>query len=105
MATPLIEVDRLTKRFGSAVAVNNISFAVEPGEIFGFLGPNGAGKTTTIKMLTGLVRPTSGRARLAGFDIVRQALQAKRVFGYVGRRFEPLNVLPAHLFICQPGTA
>jgi ABC-2 type transport system ATP-binding protein len=83
MATPLIEVDRLTKRFGSTVAVNGISFAVNAGEIFGFLGPNGAGKTTTIKMLTGLVRPTSGRARLAGFDIVRQPLAAKRVFGYV----------------------
>jgi ABC-2 type transport system ATP-binding protein len=83
MSTPLIEVDRLSKRFGSTVAVNGISFAVNAGEIFGFLGPNGAGKTTTIKMLTGLVRPTSGRARLAGFDIVRQPLQAKRVFGYV----------------------
>ena len=72
MPTPLIEVDRLTKRFGSTVAVNAISFTVEPGEIFGFLGPNGAGKTTTIKMLTGLIRPTAGRARLAGFDIVRR---------------------------------
>ena len=83
MATPLIEVDRISKRFGSTTAVNAISFSVFPGEIFGFLGPNGAGKTTTIKMLTGLVRPTSGRARLAGFDIVRSPLQAKRVFGYV----------------------
>ena len=83
MATALIEVDRLTKRFGSTVAVNAVSFAVEPGEIFGFLGPNGAGKTTTIKMLTGLVRPTAGRARLAGFDVVRQPLAAKRTFGYV----------------------
>jgi len=83
MATPLIEVDRISKRFGSTIAVNAISFSVFPGEIFGFLGPNGAGKTTTIKMLTGLVRPTSGRAKLAGFDIVRQPLQAKRVFGYV----------------------
>ena len=83
MATPLIEVDRLSKRFGSTVAVNGISFTVEPGEIFGFLGPNGAGKTTTIKMLTGLVRPSAGYARLAGFDIVRQPVQAKRTFGYV----------------------
>lgn len=83
MALPLIEVDRLTKRFANAVAVNGISFSVQPGEIFGFLGPNGAGKTTTIKMLTGLVRPTSGRARLGGCDIVRQPLAAKRVFGYV----------------------
>lgn len=83
MATPLIEADQLSKRFGSTVAVNGISFAVNAGEIFGFLGPNGAGKTTTIRILAGLVRPTSGRARLAGFDIVRQPVQAKRVFGYV----------------------
>jgi ABC-2 type transport system ATP-binding protein len=83
MATPLIEVENLTKRFGSTVAVNNLSLAVNAGEIFGFLGPNGAGKTTTIKMLTGLVRPTAGRARLCGFDIVRQPVAAKRVCGYV----------------------
>lgn len=83
MATSLIEVEKLSKRFGSTVAVNSISFSVSAGEIFGFLGPNGAGKTTTIKMLTGLVRPTSGRARLGGFDVVRQAMQAKRIMGYV----------------------
>ncbi|HLW38375.1 MAG TPA: ABC transporter ATP-binding protein [Candidatus Eremiobacteraceae bacterium] len=83
MSVPLIEADHLSKRFGSTVAVNRLSFSVGAGEIFGFLGPNGAGKTTTIKMLTGLVRPTNGRARLNGFDIVRQPSQAKRVFGYV----------------------
>ncbi|HXW50429.1 MAG TPA: ABC transporter ATP-binding protein [Candidatus Acidoferrales bacterium] len=83
MSSTLIETEQLTKRFGSTVAVNNIGFAVNAGEIFGFLGPNGAGKTTTIKMLTGLVRPTAGKARLGGFDIVRQPLQAKRIFGYV----------------------
>jgi ABC-2 type transport system ATP-binding protein len=83
MVTPLIETENLTKRFGSTVAVNNLSLRVNAGEIFGFLGPNGAGKTTTIKMLTGLSRPTTGRARLCGFDIVRQPVAAKRVFGYV----------------------
>jgi len=83
MPLPLIEVDQLSKRFGSIVAVNQLSFSVNAGEIFGFLGPNGAGKTTTIKMLTGLARPTAGHARLNGFDILRQPLQAKRVFGYV----------------------
>ncbi len=83
MDAALVETDQLTKRFGATVAVNNVSFAVKPGEIFGFLGPNGGGKTTTIKMLTGLARPTAGRARLCGFDIVRQPLQAKRIFGYV----------------------
>jgi ABC-2 type transport system ATP-binding protein len=83
MATPLIETENLTKRFGAIVAVNNLSLSVNAGEIFGFLGPNGAGKTTTIKMLTGLTRPTAGRARLCGFDIVRQPVAAKRIFGYL----------------------
>jgi ABC-2 type transport system ATP-binding protein len=84
METPaLLAVERLTKRFGDVTAVNSISFKLEAGEIFGFLGPNGAGKTTTIKMLTGLVRPTSGSARLSGIDIVRHPLEAKRLFGYV----------------------
>ncbi|MDQ6780345.1 MAG: ABC transporter ATP-binding protein [Candidatus Eremiobacteraeota bacterium] len=83
MPPPLIEVDQLTKRYGSMVAVDRLSFSVEAGEIFGFLGPNGAGKTTTIKMLTGLAQPSAGRARLAGFDIVRQPVLAKRTFGYV----------------------
>ncbi len=83
MPIPLIEVEQLSKRFGSTLAVNRLTFTVNAGEIFGFLGPNGAGKTTTIKMLTGLARPTTGRARLNGFDIARQPVQAKRVFGYV----------------------
>jgi ABC-2 type transport system ATP-binding protein len=60
MSGALLEVELLTKRFGATVAVNEITFRVEPGEIFGFLGPNGAGKTTTIRMLTGLLRPTAG---------------------------------------------
>ncbi|HLJ84215.1 MAG TPA: ABC transporter ATP-binding protein [Candidatus Eremiobacteraceae bacterium] len=83
MSAPLIDVSRLQKRFDKTVAVNSISFTVEAGEIFGFLGPNGAGKTTTIKMLTGLLRPTSGRALLGGFDVVRRPEAAKRLFGYV----------------------
>ncbi len=83
MSVPLIDVSRLHKKFGKTVAVDSISFTVEPGEIFGFLGPNGAGKTTTIKMLTGLLRPTSGRALLGGFDVVRRPEAAKRLFGYV----------------------
>jgi ABC-2 type transport system ATP-binding protein len=83
MVPPLVVVDRLTKRFGEATAVDGISFAVAPGEIFGFLGPNGAGKTTTIKILTGLLRPTSGRATVGGFDITTHPVDAKRLFGYV----------------------
>lgn len=83
MSDPPLQVDRLTKRFGDTVAVDGISFAVSAGEIFGFLGPNGAGKTTTIKLLTGLLRPTAGRALLGGFDIATHPVEAKRLFGYV----------------------
>ncbi|MBI2760341.1 MAG: ABC transporter ATP-binding protein [Chloroflexi bacterium] len=78
-----IEVQGLGKRFGSFDAVRDLSFAVETGEIFGFLGPNGAGKTTTMRMLTCLLRPTSGGARVAGHDIVRGPLEVKRRIGYV----------------------
>jgi ABC-2 type transport system ATP-binding protein len=83
MQPPLVVADHLTKRFGDAIAVYDISFAVSPGEIFGFLGPNGAGKTTTLKMLTGLLRPSSGRATLGGYDITTHPLEAKRLIGYV----------------------
>jgi ABC-2 type transport system ATP-binding protein len=83
MQPPLVVVDRLVKRFGDSAAVNGISFSISPGEIFGFLGPNGAGKTTTIKMLTGLLQPTSGRAAIGGYDITTHPLEAKRLFGYV----------------------
>ena len=84
---PAIAVEALTKRFGSTVAVNDISFTVEAGEIFGFLGPNGAGKTTAIKMLTGLLRPTHGRGQVAGYDILRQAGEIKHAIGYMSQRF------------------
>jgi len=83
IAPPLVVVDHLTKRFGAVTAVDEISFAINPGEIFGFLGPNGAGKTTTIKILTGLLQPTAGRATLGGYDVTTHALEAKRLFGYV----------------------
>jgi len=99
MTSPLIDVDCLTKRFGAARAVDGISFHVFGGEIFGFLGPNGAGKTTTIKMLTGLVRPTSGTAKLAGFDIVRQPLEAKRIIGYVPDEPNLYGKLSAYEFL------
>jgi len=81
--TRIIEVEHLVKRFGDLVAVNDISFNVEEGEIFGFLGPNGAGKTTTINVLCTLMKPTSGGARLAGFDVVRQQNQVRRSLGLV----------------------
>jgi ABC-2 type transport system ATP-binding protein len=80
---PLIETRHLVKRYGEKAAVNDVSFDVFGGEIFGFLGPNGAGKTTTIKMITGLLQPTAGTVRVAGFDVQAQSLQAKAASGYV----------------------
>lgn len=84
---PTIEVDRLTKKFGSFTAVDGISFVIKSGTIFGFLGANGAGKSTTIRMLCGLLRPTSGRARVAGLDVAKEADRIKKVIGYMSQRF------------------
>jgi ABC-2 type transport system ATP-binding protein len=82
-----VEVETLTRVFGDFVAVDAVSFQVETGEVFGFLGPNGAGKTTTIKMLTGLVPPTSGRGTVAGLDIRTQGKEIKRHIGYMSQLF------------------
>jgi len=79
----LIEAHNLVKRFGTKVAVNNVSLDVHAGEVFGFLGPNGAGKTTTIKMVVGLLQPTSGTVKVAGYDVQTQSLDAKAASGYV----------------------
>jgi ABC-2 type transport system ATP-binding protein len=79
----IIQVDNLVKKYGQLVAVDHISFDVAPGEIFGFLGPNGAGKTTTINILCTLARPTSGKATLNGFDVVRQQNQVRHSIGLV----------------------
>src|SRR5512142_1031352 len=76
-----IEVEQITKRFNSFTAVDGISFSVSEGEIFGLLGPNGAGKSTLIRMLTTLLPPTSGAARVGGFDIVHSADEVRRVIG------------------------
>src|SRR5207253_6428870 len=81
--SPIIQASGLTKRFGKLAAVCELTLEVGAGEVFGFLGPNGAGKTTTIRMLTGLVRPTSGSALVAGFDVFREPLQVKRRVGYL----------------------
>ncbi len=78
-----IVCDNLCRRFGDFIAVDSISLRVSEGEMFGFLGPNGAGKTTTIKMLTGLLNPTSGTASIGGYNIVEQPLEAKRAYGYI----------------------
>jgi ABC-2 type transport system ATP-binding protein len=82
-----VEARDLTRRFGDFVAVDRVSFQVRRGEIFGFLGPNGAGKTTTIRMLLGLLRPTSGMATVLGLDIVRQTHELKKRIGYMSQRF------------------
>ena len=81
--TYLIQTQDLVKRFGEKTAVDQVTFQVDAGEVFGFLGPNGAGKTTTIKMIVGLLQPTSGSVEVAGFDLQEQPLQAKAVCGYL----------------------
>ncbi len=82
-----VEVQDLTKRFGDFTAVDGVTFAVRPGEIFGFLGPNGAGKTTTIRMLSGLLKPTSGEACVAGHDVKTDTDAVKRGIGYMSQLF------------------
>ncbi len=84
---PAIIVKNLSRSFGDFKAVDNISFEVSRGEIFGFLGPNGAGKSTTIRMLNGLLLPTSGEGRVGGFDIIRENAQIKNHIGYMSQRF------------------
>jgi len=82
-----VEIRHLVKRFGDFVAVDNVSLEVTKGEIFGFLGPNGAGKSTTIRILCGLLEPTSGDAKVAGFDVKRQPEQIKKNIGYMSQKF------------------
>lgn len=82
-----IEADRLVKRFGKLVAVDDLSFQIGQGEIFGFLGPNGAGKSTTIRMLCGILLPTSGTARIMNFDVNRDIARVKPLIGYMSQSF------------------
>jgi ABC-2 type transport system ATP-binding protein len=83
----VVKVDHLTKKFGSFIATNAISFEVKKGEIFGFLGANGAGKTTAMRMLSGLLTPSSGQASVAGFDVSKQAELVKQNIGYMSQKF------------------
>jgi ABC-2 type transport system ATP-binding protein len=83
----VIEAKGLTKRFGDFTAADNISFAIPRGEIFGLLGPNGAGKSTTFKMLCGLLKPSAGEGRVAGFDLRRDTAEARGRLGYMAQKF------------------
>ena len=82
----MIKLSNLTKIYGALTAVKSISLEVAPGEVFGFLGPNGAGKTTTIKMMAGLLQPTSGEVRINGFDVQKEPLKAKAITGFIPDR-------------------
>lgn len=88
-----VVIDKLVKRFGSFVAVDSISLTVRKGEVFGFLGPNGAGKSTTIRMLCGLLKPSAGRAEVAGFDVARKPESVRQNIGYMSQRFSLYNDL------------
>jgi ABC-2 type transport system ATP-binding protein len=90
----MLSIRGLTKRFGAQTAVDNLSLEIPPGQIVGFLGPNGAGKSTTLKMITGMLAPTSGTAEIAGYDLLREPLEVKRRIGFVpesGAVFEALS--------------
>ncbi|HUT75588.1 MAG TPA: ABC transporter ATP-binding protein [Armatimonadota bacterium] len=84
---PAVAVENLVKRFGKFLAVDRISFSLPKGEVFGFLGPNGAGKSTTIRMLCGLLLPTSGRGRVVGYDVMTESEQIKQRIGYMSQKF------------------
>ncbi len=87
MSEPVIKTEKLTKKFGSFIAANELTFEVYPGEIFGFLGANGAGKTTAMRMLCGLSIPSSGKATVAGFDIYKKTEEIKKSIGYMSQKF------------------
>ncbi|HMP83489.1 MAG TPA: ABC transporter ATP-binding protein [Verrucomicrobiota bacterium] len=95
-AETMIQCDALTKRFGHFTAVDQVSFSVAKGSIFGFLGPNGSGKSTVIRMLCGLLEPSDGRATIAGFDVVRQTDDIKNLIGYMSQKFSLYDELTVH---------
>jgi ABC-2 type transport system ATP-binding protein len=95
----MIEIKSVIKEYGSFRAVNNISLTVQPGEIFGFLGVNGAGKTTTLKMLAGILRPTSGSLNICGYDVQNNSAEAKAVTGYIPDRPHLYNKLTGREFL------
>ena len=94
MSEPSILAEHLTRRYGTFTAVDDVSFEVPRGEIFGYLGANGAGKSTTIRMLTGLIAPTSGRAVVAGHDVAEEPIRVKSAIGYMSQKFSLYLDLP-----------
>jgi ABC-2 type transport system ATP-binding protein len=100
----MIKLVNLTKSYGRLTAVNNINLEIAEGEVFGFLGPNGAGKTTTIRMLAGLLQPTSGSALIGGYDIQKEPLKAKSLTGFIPDRpylYEKLTAMEFMAFVAQ----
>ncbi len=95
MPNPIVQAENLTKRFGEFVAVDHVSFSVEPGEIVGYLGPNGSGKTTTIRMLLGLLTPSAGQAWVMGLAVDRQAEAIRERVGYMSQKFALYDELTA----------
>src|SRR4051812_15698474 len=109
----MITVTNLSKRFGSQLAVDNLTFSIPAGQIVGFLGPNGAGKSTTLKMLTGMIEPSGGTATICGHDLLTEPIAVKRAVGFVpesGAVFESLTGLEylqmiASLYAIPPAAA
>src|SRR5882724_10850854 len=95
----MIKVQNLTKAFGPKLAVNNVSFSVERGEVLGFLGPNGAGKSTTMRMITGFIPPTDGKVSVGGYDMVQNPIPAKRLIGYLPENAPAYPDMTVHGFL------
>ncbi|MEY2465614.1 MAG: drug efflux transport system ATP-binding protein [Verrucomicrobiota bacterium] len=95
-AETMIECENLTKRFGHFTAVDHVSLKIEKGSIFGFLGPNGSGKSTVIRMLCGLLEPSEGHARIAGFDVAKQTDEIKNLIGYMSQKFSLYDELTVY---------
>jgi ABC-2 type transport system ATP-binding protein len=99
----MIEVEQLTKTYNGTEALSTVSFRVPKGQVCGYLGPNGAGKSTTVKILTGVLRPTSGVARVAGFDVVTESLEVKKRIGYVPETGTLYSTLSANEYLALTG--
>src|SRR5712671_6587101 len=99
MLSNMIKVQNLVKIFGAKHAVDGVSFSVERGEVLGFLGPNGAGKSTTMRMITGFIPPSGGTVTVGGFDVVEQAIPARRLIGYLPENAPAYTDMTVHGFL------